>query len=273
MNEVAWLCPVCAAPLGRNGRSLACVDKHSFDLAKEGYANLLLAHRKRSKNPGDGRAMLTARRDFLGAGFYAPLAEAIVDVLSPHISSASTALDCGCGDGYYAEFLHRALEPTIRGVDIARDGVRFAARRFKGVNRAEFAVASSFNLPLTESCLDAVLQVFAPVSDSELLRVLKPAGVYCAVSPGRHHLGALKALLYDAVRDHKEPAHPQGFSLMDERRLTFEMLLEGAVDIGNLLAMTPLNWKGSREGKTEVRAMRELAVEADFVVRLYEPDV
>ena len=267
MEEVAWLCPVCTAPLSRDARSLACANNHSFDLAREGYANLLLAHRKRSKNPGDAKVMLTARRDFLGAGLYAPLAEAVVDVLSPHISNRSTLLDCGCGDGYYAAFVHRALKPTIRGIDIAREGVRIAARRFKGVGAAQFAVASSYNLPLPDSSLDGVLQVFAPVSDSELVRVLKPEGVYCAVSPGPHHLGALKRLLYDVVRDHKEPPHPQGFSLLHERRVSFGMQLERAVDIGNLLAMTPLNWKGSREAKTEVRAMHTLAVEADFIVR------
>ena len=270
MEPLAWLCPVCAAPLCRDARSLRCANNHGFDLAKDGYANLLLAHRKRSKNPGDAKEMLAARRDFLGAGLYEPLAAAIVDVLSPHISSRSTVLDCGCGDGYYAAYLHRALEPTIRGIDIARDGVRIAARRFKGVGSAQFAVASSFDLPLPDGGLDGVLQVFAPVSDTELLRVLKPAGVYCAVSPGPQHLGALKQLLYRAVRDHKAPGHPQGFSLLHERRVTFEMQLERTVDIANLLAMTPLNWKGSREGKCEVRALQSLAVEADFVVRLYE---
>ncbi|HAN30253.1 MAG TPA: 23S rRNA methyltransferase [Myxococcales bacterium] len=269
MEQLAWLCPVCTAPLSRDARSLACVNNHSFDLAKEGYANLLLAHRKRSKNPGDAKGMLTARRDFLGTGLYAPLAEAVVDVLSPHISTSSTLLDCGCGDGYYAAFVHRALKPAIRGIDIAREGVRMAARRFKGVEDAHFAVASSYNLPLPDSSLDGVLQVFAPVSEGELLRVLKPQGIYCAVSPGPQHLGALKGLLYDVVREHKEPTHPPGLSLMHERRVSFEMQLQRALDIGNLLAMTPLNWKGSREAKTEVRAMQTLTLQADFIVRLY----
>lgn len=272
MNEpLAWQCPVCCAPLGRKERTLLCPNKHSFDVAKDGYCNLLLANRKRSKNPGDDKDMLRARRDFLDAGLYAPLAAAIVDVLTHHLSGTSTLLDCGCGDGYYAEQIHRARNPTIRGIDIAREGVRLAARRFKGVDEAQFAVASSFELPLPDASVDAVLQVFAPVSDAEVRRVLRSDGVYCSVSPGPHHLGALKRSLYREVREHKPPAHRVGFVLEHERAVTFEMRLGRAQDIHNLLAMTPLNWRGSRDGKREVRAMQSLTVGADFLVRLYSP--
>lgn len=269
---IAWLCPVCREPLLLEGRSLLCGNGHCFDIAKDGYCNLLLANRKHSKNPGDDKAMLRARGDFLNAGLYEPLALVIVDLLSPHLSASSTMLDCGCGDGYYAHYLHKALGVGVRGVDIARDGVLMAARRFKGVSAAQFAVANTFELPLPNDALDAVLQVFAPASDAEVRRVLKPAGVYCVVSPGPHHLAALKQLLYRDVHDHKVSAPADGFTLQDERRVEFEMNLERTVDITNLLAMTPLNWRGSIEGKRHVRELQQLTVEADFVVRTYSRD-
>ena len=37
----ALRCPVCGGPLLLVGRSLRCPKAHSFDLAREGYANLL----------------------------------------------------------------------------------------------------------------------------------------------------------------------------------------------------------------------------------------
>ena len=36
-------CPVCACSLHAEGRTLRCERGHSFDIAKEGYANLLLS--------------------------------------------------------------------------------------------------------------------------------------------------------------------------------------------------------------------------------------
>jgi len=270
MSECApWLCPVCAEPLGGGARTWQCGNGHSFDIAKEGYCNLLLASQMRSKKPGDGKEMLRARSAFLNAGHYRPLMAAIIDVLTPHMGAETTLLDCGCGDGAYAEAIHEALQPSIVGIDIAREGVRLAARRFKGVGPAAFAVASTFNLPLAANSCHAALQVFAPVSEVELLRVLVAEGVYCAVFPGPQHLLALKQVLYSEVRDHKVPPHPAGFTLLHERRVAFEMNLCCNADIQNLLTMTPLNWKGSREGKLRLRAMATFDVGADFVVRLY----
>ncbi|MCO4763042.1 MAG: methyltransferase domain-containing protein [Myxococcales bacterium] len=268
-EQICWLCPVCGDPLAQTQRTLRCTNRHSFDLAKEGYCNLLLASRMRSKNPGDDKAMLRARAGFLNAGHYRPLADAIVDILAPHLPSGAALLDCGCGDGYYAEAVHQALEPTLRGIDIAREGVRMAARRFKRITGPAFAVASTFDMPVPDAAFDAALQVFAPVSETELMRVLKPDGVYCAVFPGQQHLMALKEVMYEQTRGHKEPTHAEGFTLLEERRVTFEMNLRRNTDIQNLLAMTPLNWKGSREGKAQLRAMNALDVGADFVVRLY----
>ncbi len=272
MSEtVPWRCPVCRAPLAPVGRTLACSSRHSFDLAKEGYCNLLLASRTRSKHPGDDKAMLRARSGFLSAGHYRPMADAVVDLLSPHLSNDASLLDCGCGDGYYADVVQRSLQPTIRGIDIAREAVRMASRRFKQVPTASFAVASTYDMPVPDAAFDAALQVFAPVSDAEVRRALRPEGVYCAVFPGEAHLMALKEAMYERTRGHKEPKHPEGFALVRERRLTFDMALESSEDIANLLAMTPLNWRGSREGKARLRAMDSLVVGADFVLRLYRP--
>ncbi len=53
------ICPVCEAQLARVSNMLKCPQAHSFDIAREGYVNLLLAGRKRPKALGDTREMPT----------------------------------------------------------------------------------------------------------------------------------------------------------------------------------------------------------------------
>ena len=57
-TAAALRCPVCQGPLLQVGRTLRCPKTHSFDLAKEGYANLLPIQKKACRRPrrrqGDG---------------------------------------------------------------------------------------------------------------------------------------------------------------------------------------------------------------------------
>src|SRR6185312_5626353 len=93
-------CPVCHLELFPSDRTLRCAQGHSFDIAREGYANLLLAHQKASREPGDNAAMLASRRRFLEAGFYDPLSDAINqsirDILKTGSGGEFSILDTGC---------------------------------------------------------------------------------------------------------------------------------------------------------------------------------
>ena len=68
-------CPLDGLPLTRHDRQLLCPDGHSFDIARQGYANLLPVQHKKSRHPGDSQAMVEARVAFLDSGAYAPIAE------------------------------------------------------------------------------------------------------------------------------------------------------------------------------------------------------
>ncbi len=82
--------------------SYICPQRHQFDMAKEGYVNLLPVQHKRSRDPGDSAEMMQARRAFLDAGHYQPLRDAIVAQLREWLDEKATAvLDIGCGEGYY----------------------------------------------------------------------------------------------------------------------------------------------------------------------------
>ena len=50
-------CPICAQPLQRGVSAYSCPNRHSFDIAKEGYTYLLPPNQKHSSAPGDDKGM------------------------------------------------------------------------------------------------------------------------------------------------------------------------------------------------------------------------
>ena len=80
------LCPICGQILRLEGRACACENRHSFDVARQGYVNLLTVQQKHSLNPGDTKEQVLSRRGFLDGGFYKP----IVDTLIAQAKAAGT---------------------------------------------------------------------------------------------------------------------------------------------------------------------------------------
>ena len=76
MEEMCFCCPLCGGPLARQEHRAVCPQGHSFDVARQGYVNLLTVGRKHSRQPGDSPTQLAARRagDFFSR--YRPLAAA-----------------------------------------------------------------------------------------------------------------------------------------------------------------------------------------------------
>ena len=60
-------CPKCHEPLHLEGNSYYCPNRHTYDLAKRKYLNLLLNPDKNSNNPGDNKDSLNCRKAFLNA--------------------------------------------------------------------------------------------------------------------------------------------------------------------------------------------------------------
>lgn len=127
-------CPVCGGPLDREERVYRCADRHSYDIAKEGYTYLLPPNQKHSADPGDDKAMSAARRDFLSKKYYAPLLNTLCSRILPLVGEHPVILDAGCGEGYYTAGIRAALTaagktPAIAGIDISKSILRLAAKR------------------------------------------------------------------------------------------------------------------------------------------------
>lgn len=251
MNDFS--CPLCHLPLSINSQGLGCANRHQFDRAKEGYFNLLPVQHKHSREPGDAKAQLQARRKFLQAGFFSPLKQHLQSLLP---SGAQSLLDIGCGEGYFTQGFAEALpHAQIYGIDIAKEGVRLAAKTAKSCgldSRLVYAVASSVDLPLADESVDVITRIYAPSRDAELCRVIKPDGKLVIVAPGEQHLLGLRRRIYREVRPHQLTPVPEGFRLVDQQQLQADLKISHPELCAALLEMTPFAWRMPPELKTSV---------------------
>ncbi|HEY8159569.1 MAG TPA: 23S rRNA (guanine(745)-N(1))-methyltransferase [Methylobacter sp.] len=260
-----YLCPLCAASLQLNQKSYVCENNHRFDLAKEGYLNLLPVQFKHSAEPGDNKQMMQARREFLEAGYYEPMAKAVAIIINAH--QPKHLLDLGCGEGYYSRKIEAYCSNAmmLHGVDIAKFAIAAAAK--KQAN-ARFIVASSNRLPYAAEYFDFVLRVFAPSNEHELGRILKPSGLLLTVTPGPRHLWQLKEFIYAEVKEHAlENDLPQGFERIDTQRISYKIAPNPQQRI-DLLQMTPFAWRANEDVRQAIKDAKELDIEADFILTL-----
>ena len=188
-------CPLCRAPLRVvGGQALLCKKKHCFDIARQGYVNLIP-----NKSAAYPPELFAHRRRIYGDGFYAPFAQRLDAVLDSFCSAETPVLlDAGCGEGYYARTL-RAHAPCVKlAFDISKDAVLLAARQGK---EALWMVAELDNIPVRSGAADVVLNILTPAHYAEFARVLRPGGLVVKVVPGSDYLAELRALAGPQLRN------------------------------------------------------------------------
>ena len=262
------LCPICGGSLSKNDHTWQCENRHSFDIARQGYVNLLPVQNKRSLQPGDTKEQVLSRRAFLDGGFYAPIADALCKLARDH-NCSGPILDVGCGEGYYSARLAQALNAELVGLDISKEAVRCAAGRHKN---AQWLCASAAHLPVADGCAGLVTSLFALTVPEEFRRVLHPDGAFIQVLAAEDHLLGLKSIIYPELT-HKEknstPAVP-GFYLAESRPVRFTFTVEGQ-QVQNLLAMTPHVYRIGKEGADRLRQTETLTDTASCILNLYLP--
>ena len=263
-------CPIDGNLLTRNDKSWCCEVGHSFDRAREGYVHLLPVQNKRSKNPGDSKEMVAARRRFLSAGYYAPIAQALAQMLVSHTQGSLSCLDAGCGEGYYLRELQNiGMDLSILGLDISKWAVQYAAKADKS---STWVVGSNANLPVVSASIDVVFCLFGFPIYTEFARVLKPGGLLVQIDTGEQHLRELREVIYPSLKPTREKAPPlgEGFRLIEERALSFEINLESGEAIADLLTMTPHLYRANQEGKKKAAALQNISLSIDVDIKCFQ---
>lgn len=211
------LCPVrgCRLGLVRAERAMVCPRRHTFDIARSGYINLLQPQERRAKQPGDTAEAIAARRRLHDRGFTEQQRLAIADTIAA--TPGDVVLDAGCGDGFYLGTLQRETGFEAHGTDISVPAVDAAARRFTA---CEWVVANADRVvPYADQSFSLVLSITARMNPTEFRRVLRDGGRLLVAIPAPDDLIELRGSGRDRVAQTVD-LFAGAFTLIHQRRVS-----------------------------------------------------
>lgn len=273
-----FCCPVCQEPLQQKEKNLRCVNNHSFDQARQGYWNLLLAHKKRSKDPGDNAEMVAARQHFLSQGHYQPLSDAINQIACSHLASLSETaqiVDMGCGEGYYTDRMQQALsdkeiENQIIALDISKHAVKTACKQNKSIT---WLVASGAAIPVEKHSQHLITVLFSRLMPESLSKATCEEGLLLLVWPAEQHLIELRQMIYQQIKPSTyNPVEllAEHYVSQQQQRLTFSFTLESEQDIQSLLDMTPHSQRLTDEKLQQLKQQDQLSLTFDCHIGVFK---
>lgn len=275
-----YLCPVCQAQMSIHEASqgLHCPNKHHLDKNEQGYWVF-----SQAKKPHmDSRQVMRAKRFLLESGVFTPLLDALKQqltlALTDYVTDQDAAvnhLDFDCGDGFYL----RALTDTLQGVaaNCNQTGIGEAENALfaavKSHPEATYIVSQLKQLPFVDECFDLVTLIDKPLKGKELLRVLKPNGLFVQVSPGPRHLWQIKQYLYkDLTEKPADLTLAKGLELIHQQRVSFTLNVTPDEAV-TLLEMTPYAWRAADKVKRQMLTGDFSLLEVDFYLTLSRKQV
>lgn len=257
-NIGLFACPICQKTMGvyDQGR-LTCVTSHSFDIAKQGYVNML-THSAASKYSKD---LFESRKTIIESGLYDPLEEKIAEL----IGQAKTVLDTGCGEGSHLARIMAGKDGIGVGIDIAKEGIVAAARHYP---EQIWCVGDLAKSPFAKDCFDVILNILSPANYEEFKRLLTADGCVVKVVPQSGYLQQLRAQLYaDSAQETYSNEQTverfrESFSDVTVERITYTVPLASSL-VPALLEMTPMGWHKAQQAEVNVS---EITIDVDILV-------
>lgn len=243
--------------------SVACESGHDFAISAKGFLNLI-PHQKPLK--GYDETFFASRQRIMEHGYYREVHQAVAASLN-ELASTATVIDAGCGEGSYAKDAARALpHSTVLGLDIAKDAIRVAAR---GGGPVRWLVADLANIPLSDSTVDAILNVFTPANYDEFKRVLKPGGMLVKVIPAPQHMHELRELTGEQLTetgfvDHGVSEHlMRHMNVVSRARVTQTSPVQPE-DALDLVRMSPIAFS-IEEHALDLGSLTHITVDAEII--------
>ena len=303
-----FICPLCQSPLQPAADTWRCDGSlhpkqtaHPFDVARQGYVNLLPVQQKKSKAPGDSQQSIEARKRFLQAGHYQPLNDLICQKMTMLLPAKKAKLnqkdqsinwlDIGCGEGYYTQAMAQTGMDTLIAADISKPAVVELAKSSKALGRLWYQqdkdsatkattiyplVTSAANLPLRAHSMTGISSIFSPILPEAFNAVLGDEGYLLIAKPDRRHLATMREALFDSVREHDSDKFLDElapyFQLLETHYVSTNLNLS-AEELADLMTMTPYAYRAHSEKRqvllTKV-ATETFATEAKFVIYILQ---
>ncbi len=266
-------CPICGSEMSicqNGGASMVCGGPrtHCFDLSSSGYVNLCAP---KQSGGGDSKQAVRARSEFLDMEYYRPVADALCDTVNEYCDKGSVVLDAGCGEGYYSLFPARNGF-SVLGADLSKFAVEAASKRAsrEGLENTFFTTASVFELPVNDSSVGAIINIFAPCAEPEFSRAMKDDGLLIVAWAGERHLMGLKQAIYNTAHINSERADlPKSMEVLHERRVSYTIDVDSNESIMSLFAMTPYYWRTSQTDGEKLKDLSSLTTEVDIIISVY----
>lgn len=252
----------CDEPLRRVDRVLRCARGHSYDIARNGYVNLLQPQDRKSPHAGDSRAAVEARASLIAAGIGRAAIETVVAVAAalPLRAQPPVVVELGSGSGETLGLLHAARDICGVGIDLSTAAAAHAARSYPSVT---WVVANADRrLPLLDGSVDLVLSVHARRNPGECRRILGANGLLLVSIPAADDLIELREEVQGAAvaRDRVTSLvseHEPLFRLVEQTTSRQQLTLERE-QLLNLLRGT---YRGERLGQSpRVQRLERLTV-------------
>lgn len=296
-----FICPLCQSPMQPAPDTWRCdgslnpkQTSHPFDVARQGYVNLLPVQQKKSKAPGDSQASIEARKRFLNAGHYEKLQTLITQQMQQLLASVAEEhdsvswLDVGCGEGYYTQAMTQLdTIDTLIAADISKPALVELAKVSKAAGSLWYQqdkktsvkttaiyplVTSAAHLPLRAHSMNGISSIFSPILPTAFADVLTDKGYLIIAKPDAGHLASMRKALFDDVREHDSDKFLQelssDFTLIDTHRVSANISLS-ASDLADLMTMTPYAYRAKSEKRQALLAHVEkeaFVTEAKFVI-------
>lgn len=275
--EDVLACPTCREPLALSGTSLRCSRNHCFDIARQGYVNLLAHHK--AAGPYDRDSFLN-RRAVFSSGLYDELVFALRNTITA-LGIEGAIVDAGCGEGFVSnrladELATNAPAAPIRlfSFDICKDAVRLAAGADRNGSIAWF-VADLASIPLRDHCARGVLNVFSPANYPEFRRVLGQGGFLIKAVPTAKHFHEIREQIGASAPERKDYSnervlrHFSESCTMREHRTVTSTIHPTPAQLSAAVEMTPIMF-GMDRASVNWASIDTLTMEAELLVGTFD---
>jgi|SRR5690625_1911659 len=267
-------CPLCHSSMKvMNLKSIICSNNHTFDIAKQGYVNMMT----RPTNSHYDKKLFEARQNMImESDLYALLHEKISEMIEEHLGVSNyptIILDAGCGEGSHLQMvLDECNNEAITGIglDVSKEGIIMAGKKYK---TPIWLVGDLASAPLADQSTCIILNILSPANYKEFKRVLAPDGFVIKVVPRANYLKELRDIIF-TDENKKKYSNDETVSLFKEHfhqvkqsKVSYSKVLKRE-ELMNLVQMAPLSWNVEKE-RLDVfmnQGSPEITVDLDILV-------